>query len=66
MLVDLFYNNHTLKTIEMKTDREYTEQMFGKKQTPRAGFEPTTPRFHDMYSTHWALTEATTVAWSSN
>jgi len=26
----------------MKTDGEYTEQMFGKNQTPRAGFEPTT------------------------
>ncbi|KAK3737794.1 hypothetical protein QZH41_004840 [Actinostola sp. cb2023] len=25
---------------EMKTDGEYTEQMFGKNQTPRAGFEP--------------------------
>jgi len=26
--------------------------MFGRNQTPRAGFEPTTPRFHDRCSTH--------------
>ena len=44
----------------MKTDVEYTEQMFGKKQTPRVGFQPTTPRLHDRCSTHWA-TEATTL-----